>query len=174
MDCVGLAVVVDSGHHASSSHVRSPQISQRDAGYSCTPDDGPALAAAAAIDPGTYDLTPVPESEQGAIRYIEAALEQQSNGWRLPLTTEFNGHVVGSTSFLAPDIWAWPAGSKHQRVDVRNVRSRRAIERLGAQLEGVRRADLPGTDDTVRDSAYYSIMASEWPQSKQALQARIP
>ena len=50
------------------------------------------------------------------------------------------------------------------RTDVRNKRSRRAIERLGAQFEGVRRADMPGEDCTVRDSAFYSIVIAEWPQ----------
>jgi len=49
------------------------------------------------------------------------------------------------------------------RTDARNNRSRRAIERLGAKAEGIRRADKPGTDETVRDSAFYSIIALEWP-----------
>ncbi len=55
------------------------------------------------------------------------------------------------------------------RTDVRNERSRRAIERLGAQFEGVRRADMPGQDCTVRDSAFYSIVIAEWPQLQNRL-----
>ena len=55
------------------------------------------------------------------------------------------------------------------RTDVRNERSRRAIERLGAQFEGVRRADMPGEDCTVRDSAFYSIVIAEWPQLQNQL-----
>ena len=55
------------------------------------------------------------------------------------------------------------------RTDVRNERSRRAIERLGAQFEGVRRADMPGEDCTVRDSALYSIVIAEWPQLQNQL-----
>ncbi len=55
------------------------------------------------------------------------------------------------------------------RTDVRNERSRRAIERLGAQFEGMRRADLPGQDCTVRDSAFYSIVIAEWPQLQNRL-----
>ncbi len=55
------------------------------------------------------------------------------------------------------------------RTDVRNERSRRAIERLGAQFEGVRRADMPGEDCTVRDSAFYSIVIAEWPQLQNRL-----
>lgn len=49
------------------------------------------------------------------------------------------------------------------KTDARNTVSRRAIERIGAQFEGVRRGHSPARDGTVRDSAYYSITASEWP-----------
>jgi len=48
------------------------------------------------------------------------------------------------------------------RTDERNDRSRRAIERLGAKFEGIRRADMPSVDGSVRNSAYYSILRSEW------------
>jgi N-acetyltransferase len=44
-----------------------------------------------------------------------------------------------------------------------NTQSRRAIERLGAQLDGVLRAHSLATDGTVRDTAVYSITAAEWP-----------
>lgn len=59
------------------------------------------------------------------------------------------------------------------RTDRRNDRSRRAIERLGAQLEGIRRAERPGFDATVRDSAFYSIIAPEWPDVKANLTRRL-
>lgn len=48
------------------------------------------------------------------------------------------------------------------RTDERNIRSRKAIERLGAKFEGIRRADMPSVDGIVRNSAYYSIINSEW------------
>jgi N-acetyltransferase len=44
-----------------------------------------------------------------------------------------------------------------------NTQSRRAIERLGAQLDGILRAHLIAGDGTVRDTAVYSITAPEWP-----------
>ena len=44
-----------------------------------------------------------------------------------------------------------------------NVRSRRAIERLGAQLDGVLRAHQRLSDGSLRDTAVYSITAAEWP-----------
>ena len=58
-------------------------------------------------------------------------------------------------------------------TDVRNQRSREAMARLGATFEGVLRAHRLGSDLTPRDSARYSILASEWPQVKQHLQQRL-
>jgi len=58
---------------------------------------------------------------------------------------------------------AWRVLRVTFKTDARNARSRTAIERLGAQVEGVRRAHSPAGDGTVRDSAYYSITAPEWP-----------
>jgi N-acetyltransferase len=44
-----------------------------------------------------------------------------------------------------------------------NAQSRRAIERLGAQLDGILRAHSRAGDGTLRDTAVYSITAAEWP-----------
>jgi N-acetyltransferase len=59
------------------------------------------------------------------------------------------------------------------RTDVRNTRSRAAIERIGGRLDGILRADRPGSDDTVRTSARFSIVADEWPGVKDRLSARL-
>jgi RimJ/RimL family protein N-acetyltransferase len=44
-----------------------------------------------------------------------------------------------------------------------NTQSRRAIERLGAQLDGVLRCHQRASNGTLRDTAVYSITADEWP-----------
>lgn len=44
-----------------------------------------------------------------------------------------------------------------------NTQSRRAIERLGAQLDGILRSHQRAADGTLRDTAVYSITAAEWP-----------
>ena len=44
-----------------------------------------------------------------------------------------------------------------------NTASRRAIERLGAQLDGIMRAHQVARNGTLRDTAVYSIIAPEWP-----------
>jgi RimJ/RimL family protein N-acetyltransferase len=50
-----------------------------------------------------------------------------------------------------------------------NTQSRRAIERLGAQLDGILRAHQRSADGTIRDTAVYSITAPEWPPVKSHL-----
>jgi N-acetyltransferase len=64
----------------------------------------------------------------------------------------------------------WQTHRVALKTDERNTKSRRAIERLGASFEGVRRADMPAQDGTVRSSAYYSIVRSEWPVVRKKLE----
>ncbi len=54
-------------------------------------------------------------------------------------------------------------------TDVRNQRSRAALERIGAKLEGILRAHRMAADYIPRDSCRYSIIASEWPRVRQQL-----
>lgn len=63
------------------------------------------------------------------------------------------------------------------KTDARNVRSRRAIEAVGATFEGVLRSWspswAPGESGLLRDSAMYSVIAAEWPKVRDALAARL-
>ena len=59
------------------------------------------------------------------------------------------------------------------KVDVPNERSRRAVESLGAKLDGIRRAERLGEDGKPRDCAWYSIVQDEWPAVKERLDARL-
>ena len=49
------------------------------------------------------------------------------------------------------------------RTSYLNHQSRRAIERLGARLDGVLRNHQRHSDGSLRDTCVYSIIASEWP-----------
>jgi RimJ/RimL family protein N-acetyltransferase len=49
------------------------------------------------------------------------------------------------------------------RTHFLNAQSRRAIERLGAKLDGVLRSHQSMRDGSLRDTAVYSITAAEWP-----------
>jgi RimJ/RimL family protein N-acetyltransferase len=74
---------------------------------------------------------------------------------------------------LAHAFEHWQVHRVSFRTDERNQRSRRAIARLGAAFEGIRRGDKPGTDGTLRHSAFYSILRSEWPGVREHLQALL-
>jgi RimJ/RimL family protein N-acetyltransferase len=80
-----------------------------------------------------------------------------SEFWRTPLNTESKrlllGHAFEREGCVRVQL----------KTDIRNERSQRAIERLGAVREGIRRRHLLRADGTFRDSVYYSILDSEWP-----------
>jgi RimJ/RimL family protein N-acetyltransferase len=59
------------------------------------------------------------------------------------------------------------------KTDLRNVRSQRAIERLGAVREGVLRKHMVLWDGFIRDTVYYSVIESEWPQVKRRLEGLL-
>ena len=56
------------------------------------------------------------------------------------------------------------------KTDGRNEQSQRAIERLGAVREGVLRKHMALWDGYIRDTVYYSVLDSEWPEIKQRLE----
>ncbi len=54
-----------------------------------------------------------------------------------------------------------------------NMRSRKAIEKLGATFEGILRKDRIRDNGSIRNSAYYSILDNEWITIKQDLLAKL-
>ena len=103
---------------------------------------------------------------------------------------EVNEHThIGWTAY-SPDVWAGPVnpeakllllteafGHGFNRVklqaDALNDRSRGSILKLGAQFEGVLRNTNRRADGTWRDTAVYSILASEWPAVRAGLEERL-
>jgi N-acetyltransferase len=71
----------------------------------------------------------------------------------------------------------WDVQRLDLKCDARNERSRRAMERLGAQFEGVLRSWQPsqvdGEEGMARDSSMYSILPREWPAIKARLTERL-
>jgi RimJ/RimL family protein N-acetyltransferase len=165
-----------------------------------------------------YLYTTVPKSEVGMWRYIQAALDEQTQGQALPfaMVDKEGNCVVGSTRFMTFEYWPWPEDNPHYhphrpdaveightwlapqaqrtglnteakllmlhhafevfqvrrvtlKTDARNLRSRQAIERLGAHFDGILRAHRPAADGGIRDSAMFSILAEEWPMVKARL-----
>ncbi len=59
------------------------------------------------------------------------------------------------------------------KTDQRNMRSQRAIERIGAQREGVLRRHMVTQGGYVRDSVLYSITDKDWPQVRKSLEQKL-
>jgi N-acetyltransferase len=105
----------------------------------------------------------------------------------LDIRREDRGVEIGGT-WLDPRIWRTPVNTEAKylllryafekegclrvqlKTDLRNVRSQRAIERLGATKEGVFRKHLVLPDGHVRDSVFYSIVDDDWPRVKARLE----
>lgn len=59
------------------------------------------------------------------------------------------------------------------KTDALNERSRRAIERIGAKLDGVIRNERPLWNGRIRDACYYSFVSREWPEAKRRLEGLL-
>lgn len=87
--------------------------------------------------------------------------------WGSPVNAATNlallGHAFEDCSF----------GRVMLQTDVLNTRMSAAIEKMGATPEGVLRRHKRRADGTFRDSAVFSIIADEWPDVRDRLQARV-
>jgi len=59
------------------------------------------------------------------------------------------------------------------KTDARNERSRAALAALPAKFEGILRNHMIVPDVGQRDSAYYSVIDSEWPEVRENLERRL-
>ncbi len=100
-------------------------------------------------------------------------------------------HVEIGWTWLAKDYWRTPLNTECKylllshafetlgcirvalKTDSRNERSQRAIERIGAQREGMLRRVVIMHDGYQRSSVYYSILDDEWMSVKARLEARL-
>jgi RimJ/RimL family protein N-acetyltransferase len=67
----------------------------------------------------------------------------------------------------------WRMNSVSFCTDERNERSANALSRIGAKLEGKLRAHRMAADFTPRNTLRFSIVTSEWPEVKRALQKKL-
>ncbi len=86
---------------------------------------------------------------------------------RSPINTECKlmllGHAFEQLSCIAVEF----------RTHFVNTQSRNAIERLGAKLDGVLRNHMVMANGSLRDTAVYSIIKTEWPTIKAHLQFKL-
>jgi N-acetyltransferase len=115
----------------------------------------------------------------GSTRYL--TLRPEHRGLEIGWTWLRRSHWSSGANVEAKLLQLEHAFERHAcmrvefKTDARNERSRRALEGLPAQFEGIfRKHMLVGEDRTrLRDSAYYAITDDEWPTVKANLQRRL-
>jgi RimJ/RimL family protein N-acetyltransferase len=114
------------------------------------------------------------EKAIGATRYLEIRPEHRSleigGTWyspdfqRTPVNTECKYLLLRHAFEILGCIRV------QFKTDSRNVRSQRALERIGAVKEGILRHHMITPDGFFRDSVYYSIIDKEWQEKKRHLE----
>jgi|SRR5882757_6243993 len=129
--------------------------------------DGRAVGCTAYLDPRYW-----PGRERVALRAVEIgftwlAASAHGSGINAEAKLLLMRHAFETLRVARVDF----------KTDARNKRSRRALEALGVTFEGVLRSWstswAPGEDHLLRDSAMYSVTASEWPTVQSLLAQRL-
>jgi RimJ/RimL family protein N-acetyltransferase len=89
--------------------------------------------------------------------------------WYSPSAIRTAANTESKFLMLGHAFESWKVLRVCFHTDVRNERSRAALARIGAKPEGILRAHRMAADFIPRDSARFSITASEWPTVKQGL-----
>jgi RimJ/RimL family protein N-acetyltransferase len=108
-----------------------------------------------------YDI--VPELPRLAIGYTWYAKSWQESHLNTACKRLLLRHAFETLDCVAVEF----------HTDHRNLDSQRAIERLGAQRDGVLRAHKRRPDGTLRNTVCYSIVADEWPDVDRWLGLRL-
>jgi RimJ/RimL family protein N-acetyltransferase len=93
--------------------------------------------------------------------------------WLAPWAQRSGINTEAKLLMLTHAFETWRVHRVRLTTDERNARSRAAIERLGAKLDGILRDASAGYDGAIRNTAYYSILDGEWPAAKAALLQRL-
>lgn len=93
--------------------------------------------------------------------------------WLSPDAIRTSANTEAKLLLLTHAFETWNLWRIVFHTDERNERSRNALARIGAKFEGISRAYRIATDVTPRNSARFSILASEWPEVKRGLQSRL-
>lgn len=109
----------------------------------------------------------------GSTRFLDVSTKHKSveigwtwyhpNVWRTRVNTECKFLL------LQHAFEAWNFNRVQLKTDSRNLRSQKAIERIGGIKEGVLRKDRIIDDGYIRDTVIYSILKDEWPEVRKQL-----
>ena len=163
--------------------------------FTTVPEGAPAMAAYVAElleerDRGeTVPFCQIRSEDGGAVGVTRYLSIRRWPGRSDPYAVEIGGTWLGAAAqrtginleakllLLTQAFEGWPVGRVDLKTDARNERSRRAILGIGARFEGVLRgwqpSLVPGEEGTLRDTAMYSILRSEWPAVRLRLESRL-
>lgn len=119
---------------------------------------------------------------------IDQETEQIVGSTRFLDISSSNRHLEIGWTWLSPVVWRTKINTEAKylllrycfetlstirvqlKTDGRNLRSQRAIERIGAKREGTLRRHRVMYDGYVRDTVYFSIIKEEWSEVKRNLE----
>ncbi len=113
----------------------------------------------------------------GSTRYMDLRPQHRGVeiGWTWYATDVWDTAVNPESKYLLlrHAFEDWGAIRVALKTDVLNLRSQAAIRKLGAKYEGALRNHYVRRDGSYRDSVFFSIVESEWPEVKTALERRL-
>ena len=137
-----------------------------------------ALALSVTGEQITYVLvSPTTKKLMGSTRYlnIKGLHRGLEIGWTW-LGKAFQRSAVNTETKYLLLSHAFEVLKAHRvefKTDARNIRSQHAIQRIGATKEGVFRRHAVVQNGFVRDSVYFSVIDTEWPDVKLALEEKL-
>ncbi|GGP46523.1 GNAT family N-acetyltransferase [Streptomyces melanogenes] len=122
---------------------------------------------------GPVPWPPAPRGPLGPVRTAIPDAAEIGGTWLSSCAQGTGINTEAKLLMLRHAFETWGVRRVSMRADARNLRSRTAIERLGATLDGVHRAHSRGLDGMVRSTAFYSILDEEWPRVREQLEQRV-
>ena len=113
----------------------------------------------------------------GSTRFgnIDTANKRVEIGWTW-ISPDWQRTFVNSEAkylMLKHAFETWQCNRVELKTDALNERSRNAILRLGAKQEGIFRQHVVTYSGRLRDSVYFSIINTEWPEVKAKLEEKL-
>jgi RimJ/RimL family protein N-acetyltransferase len=109
--------------------------------------------------------------EERAVGYADAAEIRWT--WLSPRAQRTSINTEAKLLMLAHAFEQWELRRVWLKTDVRNTRSRDAIQRIGAQQEGILRNHSPSADGVLRDTVIFSVLPSDWTAIRDRLRSRL-
>ncbi len=143
-----------------------------------THDDMADVVRTAVADPGRTAYAVVVDGRaQGSSSYLDVDLSVGGLevGWTWYARSVWGTRVNPACKLLLLGHAFDDLGAQRVtlKTDSRNLRSQAALRKLGCSYDGTLRHHRLRTDGTVRDSAYFSLLASEWPAVRAGLLVRL-